>query len=862
MKNLRLLSLASCVVVATATFTSVSAKAQTVTAPVSAEFRLNMPSQPLGAALSMLGSTTRTNIAFEPRTVAGLYAPALNGNYSLAEALNVLLRPSGLAAEELGENSFVIISQKTAKPVRKTKFRTEQADPATHSNIIEEVVVTGSRRRRENVQTTPIAITALNSTLMERNHVTDIKGIASLVPNVEINPPSASSGVDTFYLRGFGTFSDDPASDPRVAVYVDGVYQPSTVGTTLDMFDIDQVEVDAGPQGTLAGKNAPVGAVNITTAPPPNTFGGEVETDYGSYNQVGARAKIGGPLLSTPSRGVVLAGNLSLVYKEGGNWVYNEANGKYDMGGVNGKVARLALRFTPSDNFSWNVIASVDKDNDPQEGDRNVGFVTGGIGVPGNVATVYQPPAIDCVLFFPGGKCPLTAYGTTDSNFTTGSSFVESEVSSTMAYRFTPVTATLVSGHVQFYELDSEDVAGTPFSVLNGYNNRTTLDQESEEFRISSNKGGGWTLGDKLDWLIGGYESNFHATYDNILGVLNGTPATPNTGIQYANVKEYERDGTQSSAVFIHLIYNFTSQWTGTFGVRQSWDHKAHAVEGVDAASLNGYVGDPPAGWHNLSFEAGTAYQFDPHRMAYFRFAQGYESGGFAGLAQDNVYNPELSDNYEIGFKSDWLDRRLRVNADLFTDQISQLQVASAALDPSSPTGFLQETLNAGKATVQGAEFQVLAVPAQNLTLRLNLGYLDPKYDKYFGTTCSTTGVPTDCSGVPFSFAPKWNGNLGGDYIHDLPRDWGTVDFNASVDFKSGLYPYDPPYPTSFQPGYALVNAGIRFLDFSQLHSLEFYGTNILNRHYRNSYGDPAGISTFETDGRPAEWGVRVTAKF
>lgn len=819
-----------------------------------------IPREDAATALIAYAEASGLRFMAPPKILNGVITNKVDGTYTPGEALKILLKGTGLSVVPGDSDTFTVRANEPEGS--DTSPDGVRGNGTAHSNIIEEVVVTGSRRRGENVQTTPIAITALNSTVMERNHVTDIRDIATLVPNVEINPPSASAGVATFYLRGFGTFSNDPASDPRVAVYVDGVYQPSTVGSMLDMFDIDQVEVDAGPQGTLAGKNAPVGAVNITTAPPPNAFGGEVETDYGSYNHIGARVKIGGPLISTPTQGVILSGKLSFVYKEGGNWVYNQANGKRDMGGLGGNVGRLALRFTPSDNFSWNVIASVDKDRDPQQGDRNVGFVAGGNGVPGNMDTAFQPAPIDCHLFFPGGKCPLTTYGTTDSNFTSVANNLETELSSTMAYRFVPVTTTLVSGYVHFYGVDNEDVAGTPFAVLNAYGIRTTLDQESEEFRVSSNKGGGWTFGDKLDWLVGGYVSNYHATYDNILGVLNGTPATPNTGLQYANVKEYERDGTQSSAVFLHLIYNFTSQWTGTFGVRQSWDHKAHAAEGVDAASLNGFVGDPPAGWHNRSFEAGTAYQFDPHHMAYFRFAQGYESGGFVGLARDNVYNPELSENYEIGFKTDWLDRRLRVNADLFTDQISQLQVASAALDPSSPTGFLQETLNAGHATVQGAEFQVLAVPIQNLTLRLNVGYLQPRYDKYFGTTCTALPSPTDCSGLPFSFAPKWNGSLGAEYVRDLPRNWGTVDFNASVDFKSGLYPYDPPYPTSYQPGYALVNTGITFLDESGRHTLEFYGTNIFNTHYRVSYGDAGGISTFETDGRPAEWGIRVTAKF
>jgi outer membrane protein OmpA-like peptidoglycan-associated protein len=247
--------------------------------------------------------------------------------------------------------------------------------------------------------------------------------------------------------------------------------------------------------------------------------------------------------------------------------------------------------------------------------------------------------------------------------------------------------------------------------------------------------------------------------------------------------------------------------------------------------------------------------------MAYVRFAQGYESGGFAGFATGNEFNPETNNEYEIGAKTDWLNKRLRVNLDFFDNELSNLQVESALAVPP-PQLFLQETLNAGSATVEGMEAQIIAVPTENLTTHLNVGYLHTKFNQNYSTTCSNTAAPADCSGLHFAMAPKWTLALGSDYVQDLPNEWGTATFSAEWDYKSGLYTADPVYPSSYQPGYGLVNLSVTLADPSDKYAIEFYGTNVLNRHYASGYTDPSGLTAWFKQGEPAMWGLKITAKF
>jgi iron complex outermembrane receptor protein len=757
--------------------------------------------------------------------------------------------------------AFVIVA---APAIAQNSAAPESAPPKSgDENALTEIVITASRGRNENVQTTPIAVTALSAQTLEQERITDITNISSLAPNLQINRTESQGDVATFYLRGFGAQTNDPAVDPHVAVFIDGIYQPALFGTMIDLFDIEQVEVLAGPQGTLLGKNAPVGAIAITTAKPTGQFGGEVEADYGSYDHVGARFKLNVPLIKD-----VLAAKISFVEKHGGDWVYDTYTNSRDFAGEDARVARLALAFTPSEQFTWNLTTTYLNAATPQPGNRSIAFEP---PVAGNSYTVNQPgnpiaPGVlptntyTICLYYPHFVCPPTRYGTTAQSDTAPNKENVLEAASSMVYRLTPITLTSVTGFYDNRTVNNAGVSGTQFDTVNAYADPYSGVQTSEEFRVSSNKGGGWDLGGFLDWVVGGYYQNYHYTAANNLGIGVGLFGGDPTG-DAVNDQQSQHGQSHSWAGFSHLIFNLTDQWTGTFGVRYSSDYKEHdyVPPGTTARSF-----DVPVTFDNTSIEIGTAYQFDSDHMAYVRFAQGYQAGGFTGFPSipggGSSYKPETNNSYEIGFKSDWLNKRLRANIDFFLNQISQLQVESA--EPNPVVGFIQVTDNAGSATVQGIEAQITAVPVDALTLRFNVGYLDPTYNQYHGTVCSPTGVVTDCSGIPFEYSPRWTIDLGSRYVVRLPGVPGSLAMTADWNYRTDQYVNSPPIPGAFQDGYGLVSAGLMWLDPSEKYSLEFYGTNLLNREYKESVTDSGGLDFSVDDGRPREWGIRVRAKF
>ena len=731
---------------------------------------------------------------------------------------------------------------------------------SSHKNVLEEIVVTAARRRREDVQHTPIAVTALSATTLANAHVTSITQIGNLAPNLQILP-SVGAGADAnFYLRGFGQQSNDPAIDPRIAVFIDGIYQPADVGTLFDLFDVQSVEVQSGPQGTLLGKNAPVGAITITSAPPLDHFGGDVETSYGSYDHYTFKARVSVPLLTDSAGQTILASKFVFSTKDGGNWVYNDYNHKNDFGGEDTQSYRASFAFKPTPEYSWNLFATYTHDESPQGDHEEADYVPGFLGTPQNDAQNAPFPCLLGPLIGLAKGCENPGYGHADQNYTSRGLSDKVDIASNMHYDFGPATATLVTGYESFFERDNLDDPGTPYVSLNQVDGHITYDEETAELRFSSNKGKGADLNGLLDWVGGMYFANYDFTATNHLGIgvayPDPFPISPQTP---TNVNESETGGSKSEAAFAQLIFHFTKQLSGTFGIRQSWDQKSHTVE---LPGFDTFYVDRDLDFSNRSYEGALNYQITPHALTWVRFAQGYLAGGYDGFSANSGYKPETNNEYEIGAKTDWLDHRLRVNATLFRNELANLQVESAE-NISTPPFFAVGTLNAGSAISQGVESQIVAVPIDDLTTSLDLGYLDAYYVQNISTTCSNvTGVAVNCSGINFTQAPKWTLTGGASYVMDLPRELGTVTLSGSYAYKSHLFTSDPVYPDSYQKGYGLLGASVRFQDRSQRYTLELYGTNITNVKYDLAFSDPSGLGAWYERGRPAEWGLKLVGKF
>jgi len=271
-----------------------------------------------------------------------------------------------------------------------------------------------------------------------------------------------------------------------------------------------------------------------------------------------------------------------------------------------------------------------------------------------------------------------------------------------------------------------------------------------------------------------------------------------------------------------------------------------------------------------MSYEAGTQYKFSQDKMVYFRFAQGYRSGGIQGTGTEAglaglaplTYEPETVNSYEVGLKADWLDHNLRTNLSMFKNDYQNLQRAITFFPGGSPT---QVIVNAAAATVKGVELESTYVATKALTLHANVGYIDFKYKQYTGFLASGLFPPgfdydrsLNLQQVP-PFTPKWTLNAGFDYTHDWGENGVTV-FSMDYDWKSSFNLNDQTIPIAQQSHYGLVDATLKWEHASGRYGVALYGHNIFNNYYK-TYLVPA-LGHIGTDGMPIEWGLQLTANF
>lgn len=702
-------------------------------------------------------------------------------------------------------------------------------------NVLNEIVVTAVRRREESVQGVPIAITAINAAGLERNQIIGVEDLARIAPNVVINKQLLAADQVNIYIRGFGNGANDPAIDPPIALYVDGIYQPLSMGTRLDLFSVEGVEVDRGPQGTLLGKNAPTGAISITSLRPTNKLGGAVEASYARFDAVSLKGRINLPVIPD-----VLAVNASVSYDDGGSYIHNLFDGG-KLGGSHAVAVRAGILFTPSTNFSWLVQLNGQKTRNPQAGVRDLGY----FGRDG----LFQGPTASCAVF---GHCTPSRPFTTSTGYNDAPTGSDRQISSQMTWHTTPVTFTSVTGYKRYQQTNRADVDGQPEPILSAIQ-PFRYKQFSEEFRISSAKGGGLTFGDRLDWVIGGFYSNFDYDQSQVLTIFGSDLASDQKG------------RTKSYALFGHAVFDVTDEWNVTVGARKSWDHKTHRYNNVGDPTL--YI-DTPLNFSNFSFEAGTQYKFASDKQVYFRFAEGYRAGGYQGLppvsGQQAPYRPETVKTYEFGAKADFFDHHIRANISVFQSDYSDLQRTIVRSLPQAPF-FGQFIQNAANARVRGVELEATFVPTDSFTISTNVGFLDPQYKGYVAALLP--GVVTDNDNFPFPFASRWNVKVAPQYRTELPGGIKTT-VSADATYSSPYYTAEIPYPIARVRELMLVNASLRFEDPSSRYSLTVYGHNLTNRHYlavATTTPTPAGgtaLFALGVDALPITYGVTIGAKF
>ncbi|KQX18562.1 MULTISPECIES: TonB-dependent receptor [unclassified Sphingomonas] len=742
---------------------------------------------------------------------------------------------------------------------------------------IGDIVVT-ARRREERLQDTPVAVTALTGAALAQRGVTDITQVAQFAPSVNIGAAARSNGNSTqasIFIRGIGQLDWTLTTEPGVGLYVDGIYVARSVGALLDFVDIDRVEVLRGPQGTLFGKNAVGGAMNIVTRRPGNEFGGSVEATYGRFNRIDMKASVDLPISETLKSRFSIASLNRDGYQD-----LPLLNGK--AGGYKRLAGKGAISWEPSTDFTLDLSADFLRARDDSTASSIVEigdcvainpcgpFVATfnaqqrAAGRPEYLASSYIPSSINTSFAGFGNYSNTDVIGT--------SAIATLKLSPTVTLKSLTGYRTL-DAH---FALDGD---GSPLTVVQ---TEDLYDQKqfSEELQLA-----GSAFDNRLNFLVGGYYFRETGNNINLVTFNSGFRDFLFPGVFSDPTFPFQSGGKIRNTTWAGFTQNTLKIAEGlsvTAGLRYSWEKKEFdpdqyafearrrgigllpqfngALRWLDPLVPRGSVDQTISDW---SPKASVEYKWAPDILTYASYSEGYKSGGFAqrimpgrnvvvnGVNQPNpvpAFGPEKVAVYEAGFKSTLFDKRLRLNLAAFYTDYSDIQV-------NFFDGIATRPQNAGDGRIKGFEAEAEATPFDGSRLNAAVSYTDAKLTRL------DPGAQGVTLATKLPYVSKWQ--LSGGASQDLPlADWGRISFRGDVSYRSAYSPDIENAPVLRQRGYTIVNVSATLLPEEERWSLQAGARNLTNKRFiQGGLADPAGLGqTSASFSVGAEW--YVTARF
>ncbi len=626
---------------------------------------------------------------------------------------------------------------------------------------LEEVVVT-ARRREESLQDVPVAITALDEDFLRSQNVMDLNDLGTHVPSMRISVAGTSTNQPIVSIRGQRPSTSTLTGDQAVQIYFNDIVMTPSVGSNLALYDLANVQVLKGPQGTLYGRNSTGGSVLVTPKTPGNEVGGYLETRLGNYNSQLIEGAVDLPVSDTMQ--FRLSGRMldRDGYQE--NVADNDLNGQ-KLWDEHSKAARVVMNWDVTDRL--NNLAVVDfVENDMRGRVPIASFYNPSVGGVGlnipifNASGQFVPGLGSLVEASSGGMLDeyIDRQAARDDPTRVESDIASRDnvrnifVSNTSEYEFTDsLSFKSILGYRKVHFATANDGDGTIWSGLGAYTPvagetvpnplmpSTDTEQYSTEFQLL-----GDALDGSLEWLAGLYWYQLKGGSDDTLTNSLGTFSQGYTKRTVENT---------SKGIFAEATYHFSEQWSLTFGARQSWDDREFTVEAVDidrstgqltSCGLSDDVGPLPISDCELSVSEDYSkptgrislnFKPDDTTLVYASVATGYRAGGFSDRGTDPAtlkpYDEETVTTYEIGHKADWSFSwsEVRTNAAVFYQAYDDIQKEQGVVN--SQGNFATATTNAGKAAIQGFEFDITLMPTENLSFNLAYSYIDAEYKEW-----------------------------------------------------------------------------------------------------------------------------------
>ena len=698
----------------------------------------------------------------------------------------------------------------------------QDAAQADASAQLEEITITATKRE-ESLQSVPIAVSVVSGLTMEQANLNSLASIQSRIPTLNFRA-NASNKDTSLFIRGVGTISTSPGVEPTVSTVVDGVVFGRAGMASLDLMDVARLEVLRGPQGTLFGKNASAGVINIVSRPIAEETKGSVDLAWYEGSEKRLRAGVSGSLSDT------VRGSVNLLYGEypGNirNTFLNEDVGGYDRKGVRGK-----LEIAPNDDVQIRLIADYAEAKDT--GSRGP-FIRAGAAVTAAIAPIVIGFENTDVATNIKERVEDTNYG------------LSAQVDWCVAGgELTSITAARKWKNTQFQDLDGTNLVYNEISQ-NADRGEVDSKQFSQELRFASPKG------QFFDYVAGlfYYKSKTDEVYRRDVIRCNGTlPMLPNgltpcvAPLLDNGVATYGTD-LKSWSVFGEGTLNFSERLRGIIGLRYTDDdlsfyHSRTSTAG--AVDIPGVRAARPLNTGNttdngISGRIGPQFDISDDLMAYLTYSRGYKGPAYSAFFNmrdfDNVaVAAEESDSFEIGLKSTLLDKRLRLNVAVFDTKFSGYQ----ANLPDIVAGVtVTRLISAGDISTKGVELDFEAKVTSNFTLSGAAAKTKARVDQFICPP-GNAGCLT-LNGAPLPYAPDWKANLAANYDVDV----GTRRLDFGVDWN---YQDDTQYslsisPNTVGPSYSVFNATIALSDEDAGWRVAVVGKNLGDESYMTNILD------------------------
>lgn len=701
----------------------------------------------------------------------------------------------------------------------------QSAQPADTGNQVqlEEIVVT-AQRRSEKLQNVPVSVTAITGAALSEAGIENLKDLRISIPGLTV---TNSVGYATTRLRGVGSGALGPGLEAPIALYVDGVYQASSAGNLTDFVSVAQIEVLKGPQGTLFGRNATGGLIQINTRDPAHDPSLEATIGYGNYGT------LKGSLYATTGFGPNLAADIAIQSSGASDgYGHNLASGRDTYRNYHNVTMRSKWLWTPGATTQVTLIGDYTTLKNSDVALRPF---------PGSSPTPPAGPA------YGGSRYDL--YGDVDPLIRTKTGGVSLKIDQDLGFAslLNIVSYRRTTSHIFF----DADMSTVPYE---GVFINQTEHNITEELQLRSNPGGPFT------WTAGVFYFSGIARTDPLILTSRGGAGFPFGPLTEIDINAEQK--SESVAGYAQGTLEVLPRTNLTLGVRYTYEKRSllGGQDGFIGSVALGSLGtaDDHKSFRKPSFRVALDHRFSDQVLGYVSFNTGTKSGGYNPLSiTDPPYRPESLKAYEVGLKTDLLGRRLRANIAAFYYDYKDIQVQRV-------TNGTSGIANGAAAKIYGLDIDIDARVTSAFSLNAGLELLHDRFTDYpdavlsdpSGTVPVTTG---SAKGNRLPYAADVVFTLGGRYkVDDVAG--GNLLFSVNYTHNSGFYM--EPDNVSHQKPYDQLNASLRWSSEGDRYSMTVWGNNltdssIIAQFATNSFGSK--VSTWQP---PRTYGVTLGAKF